>query len=503
MYQPRSLDDGVLYRVVRDHFETFRAQAASVRDGEGLPRFVEQAFHDFLRCGWLAGGFARFRCAGCGLDRLVAFSCKGRAVCPSCGGRRMAERAAHLVDQVFPDVPVRQWVLSLPYRLRYLLAWDHDLCRAVAGVLAHAVFGVLRERARDAGLEAGRGGGVVVIQRFGGALNLNVHFHALVLDGVFAPTDGGTLAFHQVGRLTTLEVEEVLATVERLIARRLRRRGLAADEEETGETDAWADEAPVLAGLAAASVQGIVGLGPRRGARPDRLGASRESAEPPPGPCHARANSFSLHAALVVPAGQRERLERVCRYILRAPVAVERLHLTDDGQVRLSLRQPWRDGTTDVVFDPVEFLGRLAVLVPRPRINLLLYYGVLGARSAWRADVVTADRSGGARLGPTVLEASEAHAPGGVAVGADRARGQQWAALMQRTFGFDVLACPRCGGRLRLVALIEAASVIGRILRHLGVPAEIPPPRPARAPPSGECVADVGDSSDLVFTPCS
>ena len=74
----------------------------------------------------------------------------------------------------------------LPYRVRYQLAWDHDLCRAVAGVLLRAVDRVLRARARDQGVEAGRGGGVIVIQRFGGALNLNVHFHALVLDGVFA-----------------------------------------------------------------------------------------------------------------------------------------------------------------------------------------------------------------------------------------------------------------------------------------------------------------------------
>ena len=95
----------------------------------------------------------------------------------------MAERAAHLVDHVLPDVPVRQWVLSVPYRLRYLLAWDHDLCRAVAAILARSVFRVLADRARDAGVEGTRGGAVVVIQRFGGALNLNVHFHALVLDG--------------------------------------------------------------------------------------------------------------------------------------------------------------------------------------------------------------------------------------------------------------------------------------------------------------------------------
>ena len=89
------------------------------------------------------------------------------ARCPSCGGRRMAERAAHLVDHVFPDdVPVRQWVLSLPHRLRYILAWDHDLCRAVAAIMARAVSRVLRERARDVGIQGGRGGGVVVIQRF-------------------------------------------------------------------------------------------------------------------------------------------------------------------------------------------------------------------------------------------------------------------------------------------------------------------------------------------------
>ena len=140
-YERRSPAQGVLYQIVQQHFETFRAQAVSLREGEGLPHFVEHAFQTFLRCGWLAGGFARFRCGDCGLDRLVPFSCKGRALCASCGGRRMAERTAHLVDHVFPDVPVRQWVLSVPYRVRYQLAWDHDLCRAVVGVLLSAMKG--------------------------------------------------------------------------------------------------------------------------------------------------------------------------------------------------------------------------------------------------------------------------------------------------------------------------------------------------------------------------
>jgi hypothetical protein len=176
-YEPRSPSESVLYQIVRDHLEAFRARAERVCEGERLPRFIVDEFEGFLRCGSLAGGFARFRCDGCGLDRLVPFSCKGRAVCPSCGGRRMAERAAHLVDHVFPPVPVRQWVLSLPHQIRYVLAWDHTLCRAVVGVFMRAVLGFLQRQARARqGVTNERGGAVAIIQRFGAALNLNSTF---------------------------------------------------------------------------------------------------------------------------------------------------------------------------------------------------------------------------------------------------------------------------------------------------------------------------------------
>jgi hypothetical protein len=289
-------------------------------------------------------------------------------------------------------------VLSLPYRLRYQLAWDHDLCRAVVGVFLRAVLGFLRARARDAGVDDGRGGAVAVIQRFGGALNLNVHMHALVLDGVFAKDGSGVVRFLPGPRLTALDVDEVLATVEPRVRRLLDRRGLGDGDDEGSVSDPWADEAPVLAGLAAASVQGTVALGPHRGARLRRLGYAPESVEASaPEGCHVRANGFDLHAGLVVPAGQRERLERVCRYALRPAVAGDRVRLTDDGQVQLQLRHPWADGTTHLVFEPVEFLARMAVLVPRPRINLILYHGVLAPRAAWRADVVRRQTSAESR----------------------------------------------------------------------------------------------------------
>ena len=256
-------------------------------------------------------------------------------------------------------------------------------------------------------------------------------------------------------------------------------------------------DAPALAGLAAASVQGLVALGRHPGTRLRRLGQAREAVERPLGDCHARWDGLDLHAGLLVPAGQRERLERVCRYALRPPVTPERLAVTADGQVRLALRQPWGDGTTHVVFDPVEFLGRLAVLVPRPRVNLILYYGVLGARAAWRREVVPGPTSSqDPAAGDLVADASPAASPD---TARRRARGQRWADLLRRTFEFDVLACPRCGGRLRLVALIEAAAVIGRILRHLGLPTDLPVARPARAPPllavAGDAQVDVDASA--------
>jgi hypothetical protein len=152
----------VLHQVVREHLATFLAEARLRGSGEGLPRFVERELREFLNCGILANGFARFRCRDCQREILVAFSCKGR-FCPSCCGRRMAEQAAHLVDGVLGGLPVRQWVLTLPYRLRYALAWDHRLCRAVLRVFIRALLSFERRRAARRGIHDGAGGAVTAM----------------------------------------------------------------------------------------------------------------------------------------------------------------------------------------------------------------------------------------------------------------------------------------------------------------------------------------------------
>ena len=151
----------MLHQVVHTHLEGFLAETAAATDGVGVPRFIERELRDFLGCGALDRGFARVRCDTCRFERLVPFSCKARAVCPSCGGRRMAEQAAHLVDTVLPTVPVRQWVLTVPHRLRYRLAFDHALCRAVLGVFIRTVLGWYRRRGRRVETAATRGTGGV------------------------------------------------------------------------------------------------------------------------------------------------------------------------------------------------------------------------------------------------------------------------------------------------------------------------------------------------------
>jgi hypothetical protein len=194
-------------------------------------------------------------------------------------------------------------------------------------------------------------------------------------------------------------------------------------------------------------------------------------------PAHARFAGFDLHAGVLVDANDRARLERICRYALRPPIAAERLHWTTDGQLRLQLRRRWSDGTSQLLFEPLELLERLAAVTPRPRVNLVLYYGVLGARAAWRARVVPATEAGDAAPEPATSRGGEPARP------VRSTASLRWADLMRRAFEFDVTACPRCGGRLRLIALVEQAAVIERILRHLGLPMVVPDARPARAPP--------------------
>ena len=143
-YRPRRAWESPLYHAVAENLATFLADR-QLR-GRPVPFFVVRDFRAFLDCGVPAHGFLRVHCEACGRDRIVPFSCKGRGFCPSCCGRRMAETAARLIDETLPEAPVRQWVLTVPYALRFLLAYDREWIAAVHHVFLNAVFASLRRR---------------------------------------------------------------------------------------------------------------------------------------------------------------------------------------------------------------------------------------------------------------------------------------------------------------------------------------------------------------------
>ncbi len=328
-YQRRQPEASVLYGTLEAHLGRFLARASG-EEGGGLPSFVTRELRAYLRCGLLAHGCVHVRCERCEDEMVVAFSCKGRGFCPSCGGRRMNELAAHLVDRVIPEIPVRQWVLSLPWSLRYQLAFDAALCRDVLAAFIGVLFRWLRRAAARQGVRDGQCGAVTVIPRFGGSLNLNVHLHSLVLDGVFTrPTPTAAPVFHTLPPPTDEQIGEILEQVHDRVRRLLGRRGRLP--EEPSPTDPVAEQMPLLAGYASASIQELVASGPRAGHPVRRLRSAVAVVDVQKPRC-ARLEGFSLHANVALPAHARGALEHLCR-LCGAP---HKRHHAERGVMRTS-----------------------------------------------------------------------------------------------------------------------------------------------------------------------
>ena len=208
-YRRREPEKEPLYQILAEHLETFLQQVRTTE--HGLPLHVEKEMRAYLECGVLACGFVRLRCEECGESRAVAFSCKRRGFCTSCTGRRMADTAARLVDDVLPRVPVRQFVLSFPYEIRYRLAWDGALISAVLAVFLRVVNRWYRRQAKALGYARGRCGSVTFVQRFGSSLNVNPHIHVLTFDGVYVDGEEGP-EFVPPPPLTDDDVQQIVQT---------------------------------------------------------------------------------------------------------------------------------------------------------------------------------------------------------------------------------------------------------------------------------------------------
>ena len=238
------------------------------------------------------------------------------------------------------------------------------------------------------------------------------------------------------------------------------------------DNDGDSDEARTLRPLQAAACTYRIAFGPRAGQKVLTVqGAMPRQTEFKQTLC-VDSNGFSLHAAVRCGADDRKALEQLCRYITRPALANERVQTNAAGQVVLKLKTPWRDGTTHLVMSPLEFLQRLAALVPRPKLHLIRFRGVLAPHAKLRALVVPqgSDELADAAQ-PAAWEPKCVHY---------RPVRLSWAKLLKRVFDLDLEHCANCGGELKIVAAILEAPVIEKILTHLGLQARAPPRAPTR-----------------------
>jgi len=357
-------------------------------------RNIQREFEDYLKCGRLEHGFLRVRCESCHTEHLVAFSCKHRGFCPSCGARRMAESAALLVDDVLPQAPIRQWVLSFSFQLRFLFASRPKIMGKVLGIVYLVLATHLIHKAGYTHKTANTGS-VTLIQRFGGALNLNVHFHMLLLDGVYVDGSSGP-RFCWIKAPTSTELSQLSHTIAHRVSRFLERQGLLVRDDEAAYLSMDTDDDDPMQSLIGHSITYRIATGPRQGRKVLTL-QTLPAVDDPFTTCVGYVAGFSLHAGVAAKAHERAKLERLCRYITRPAVSEQRLSLTKHGQVRYSLKTPWRDGTTQVIFEPLDFIARLAALVPKPRVNLTRFHGVFAPNSKLRARVTPAKRGKGSQ----------------------------------------------------------------------------------------------------------
>jgi hypothetical protein len=385
---------------------------------------ADEVVASYLDCGDWNSGFARVRCRKCPQEFLVAFSCRSRGLCPSCGAKRAAELAAFLVEEVVADVGHAQWVFTVPKMLRvYFL---HH--RKLLGDLSRAAYETVKElMSAAAGEEKGfRPGVVSMVQTFGDQANYHPHVHALATRGGWTRSrEWIPVPYVDEGAAEELFRHKVLAL--------LRRRGLLSEE------------------------------------RIDLLLSWRRS-------------GFSVHNRVWAHPGEGRDFEALVRYMGRSPVSLKRLRFAPGAQEVVYTRKGRHDAaepTNDERIDAEEFVARVLVQIPDPRRHLVRYYGAYSnrARGQRRKEEAQLQGNDSAEVEEPVPPPPER-----------AALRRRWAKLIRRVYEIDPLVCPRCGSEMRIVSFLTDPAVVKRIVDHLRKrdrPARPPPPpvpQPAASP---------------------
>ena len=378
---------------------------------------ADEAVARYLDCGVWDNGFARVRCRKCPQEFLVAFSCKGRGLCPSCGAKRAAELAAFLVDEVVEDVGHAQWVFTIPKMLRVYFLHHRELLGALSQAAAETAKELLAAAAME---EKGfRPGLVAVVQTFGDRANFHPHVHALV-------TRGGWMASGEWVPVPYVDEQAAEELFRHKVLGLLRRRGMLSQE------------------------------------RIELLLSWRRS-------------GFSVHNRVYAHPRDGREFEALVRYMMRCPISLSRLRFTPGAKSVVYTRKRGhdaREGGEDDRIDAEDFIARVLVQIPDARRHLVRYYGAYSNRARGQRRKAEA---------PLEAHGPSATSREPVPTSPQRAAlRRRWANLIRRVYEADPLVCPRCGSQMRVVSFITDPRAVRRIVDHLRKrdrPARPPPPR--------------------------
>ncbi len=298
----------------------------------------------------------------------------------------MAESATHLIDEVFPKKPMRQWVLTFPFELRFLFTREPKIMGEVLGLVNRTLSTFLIKKEGLTRKSGARTGSVTFIQRFGGSLNLNIHFHMMFPEGVYS-FENARSKFHFTTPPSNRELDKLLANIVHIrvsettfcetpaLSPALEKRGLIQRDEDQAFLSINPDPT-AMDQVQSSSITYRIALGKHKGQKALTLKTLSETNHRETKPFLSRYSGFSLNKGVSTKAHQREKPERICRYISRPGLSEQRLSLNSRGKVIYQLKTPYENGTTRIILDPLDFLSRLASLVPRPKTNLIRFHGI-------------------------------------------------------------------------------------------------------------------------------
>jgi hypothetical protein len=329
VYRRRRPEKTPLFETIKKHYATWHKDHEASKGP--VPNYIDNVFQKYLECGILAKGFACAHCRDCNKDFFIAFSCKARGICPSCNTHAMVQTAAHLVDEVLPRLPFRQFVISFPMRIRYYLQ-THTILQSVLKIVVDEI----RKRLTicNPNVDNPQIGAISFIQQFGNTLNYHPHFHLVVADGVFNGTT--VLQFHEAS-LTPDDIADTQDCIQKSVLGYFCKRGFFNKNE----------------------VEKML---------------SYEN------------SGFSLDANVRIQSWDKDGLERLIRYCARPPFKSENIRCNGPW-INYRLPKPSHAGKTFIQLEPLEFIDRISNFIPYPRRHRHHYHGVFASNSPLRKQV--------------------------------------------------------------------------------------------------------------------